>query len=122
VAELLDGLRHEYEAAFVQSLVTLKDEYIKTIEKKFAGLHQDYLQARQRFVLLRADAGKAWDIRKDSLREDYDRALAMFEKLKSEYEAAGNKLNLLKERFPEQLAELQEIARRFQADPVPQPL
>lgn len=122
VAELLDGLRHEYEAAFVQSLVTLKDEYIKTIEKKFADLHQDYLQARQRFALLRADAGKAWDIRKGSLREDYVRALAMFENLKSEYEAAGKKLNSLKERFPEKLAELQEIARRFQADPAPQPL
>ncbi|HEX7502178.1 MAG TPA: nitronate monooxygenase [Acidobacteriota bacterium] len=122
VAELLDGLKHEYEAAFVQSLVTLKDEYIKTIEKKFAGLHQDYLQARQRFVLLRADAGKAWDIRRDSLREDYERAQAMFEKLKGEYEAASKKLNSLKERFPEKLAELQEIARRFQADPVPQKL
>jgi len=117
VAELLDSLKHEYEAAFVQSLVTLKDEYIKTIEKKFAGLHQDYLQARQRFVHLRAEAGKAWEIRKDSLREDYDRALAMVEKLKNEHEAALKKLNSLKERFPEKLAELQEIARRFQADP-----
>jgi nitronate monooxygenase len=122
VAELLDGLKHEYEAAFIQSLVTLKDEYVRAIEKKFAGLHQDYQQARQRFVLLRADAGRAWDIRRDSLREDYERAQAMFEKLKGEYESASRKLNSLKERFPEKLAELQEIARRFQADPVPQPL
>lgn len=121
VAELLDGLKHEYEAAFVQSLVTLKDEYIKTIERKFAGLQQDYLQARQRFVLLTAEAGKAWNQRKDSLREDYVRAQAMFENLKNEYEAAFKKLNSLKERFPEKLAELQEIARRFQADPAPQP-
>lgn len=122
VAELLDGLKHEYEAAFVQSLVTLKDEYIKTIERKFAGLHQDYLQARQRFVLLRAEAGKAWDIRKGSLREDYERAQVLFERLKCEYEAAAKKLNTLKERFPEKLTELQEIARRFQADAAPQPL
>jgi nitronate monooxygenase len=121
VPELLDSLKHEYEAAFIQSLVTLKDEYIKTIENKFAGLRQDYLQARQRFVLLRAEAGKAWDIRKDSLREDYERAQALVEKLKSEHEAALRKLNALKERFPEKLAELQEIARHFQADPVLQP-
>jgi nitronate monooxygenase len=121
VAELLDSLKHEYEAAFIQSLVTLKDEYVKTIEKKLAGLQQDYLQARQRFVLLRAEAGKAWDLRKDSLREDYERAQAMFENLKGEYEAAMRKLNSLKERFPEKVSELQEIARRFQADPVPQP-
>ncbi|MDD8012947.1 MAG: nitronate monooxygenase [Acidobacteriota bacterium] len=121
VAELLGGLKHEYEAAFVQSLVTLKDEYIRTIERKFAGLQQDYLQARQRFVLLTVEAGKAWDIRKDSLREDYARAQAMFENLKAEYEAALGKLNSLKERFPEKLTELQEIAQRFQADPVPQP-
>lgn len=122
VAELLDGLKHEYEAAFVQGLVTLKDEYVRAIERKFAGLQQDYLQARQRFVLLRAEAGKAWDARKGSLREDYDRALALFESLKSEYETAVRKLNSLKERFPEKLAELQEIARRFQAEPAPQPL
>jgi nitronate monooxygenase len=121
VAELLDGLKHEYEAAFIQSLVTLKDEYVRTIEGKFAGLQQDYLQARQRFVLLRSEAGKAWNLRRDSLREDYERAQALFENLKGEYEAAMKKLNSLKERFPENLAELQEIARRFQADPLPQP-
>jgi hypothetical protein len=119
VSELLDGLKHEYEAAFIQNLVTLKDEYVKTIERKLAGLQQDYLQARQRFVLLRAEAGKAWDLRRDSLREDYERAQAMFENLKDEYEAAMKKLNSLKERFPEKVAELQEIARRFQADPQP---
>ncbi len=120
VAELLDGLKHEYEAAFIQNLVTLKDEYVRTIERKLAGLQQDYLQARQRFVLLRSEAGKAWDIRRDSLREDYERAQAMFENLKGEYEAAMKKLNSLKERFPEKVTELQEIARRFQADPLPQ--
>ena len=82
VAELLDSLKHEYEAAFVQSLVTLKDEYVKTIERKFAGLQQDYLQARQRFVLLRAEAGKAWEVRRDSLREDYERAPGHVRELK----------------------------------------
>jgi nitronate monooxygenase len=121
VAELLDSLKHEYEAAFIQNLVTLKDEYIKTIESRLAGLQQDYLQAKERFALLCADAGKAWDIRRDSLREDYERAVVLFEKLKNEHEAASRKLNVLKERFPEKLAELQEIAIRFQADPVPQP-
>ncbi len=122
VAELLDSLKAEYEAAFVQSLVTLKDEYVKSIEKKIAGLRQDYLQARQRLIVLRAEAGKAWDIRRDSLREDYDRAQALYERLKKERETALNKLNSLKERFPEKLAELQELARRVPADPVLQPL
>jgi hypothetical protein len=122
VAELLDSLKYEYEAAFVQNLVILKDEYLKSIERKFAGLRQDYLLARQRFVLLRAEAGKAWDVRRDSLHEDYERAQAMFENLKGEYEAAMKKLNSLKERFPEKLAELQEIARRFQAEPVLKPI
>jgi nitronate monooxygenase len=122
VAELLDGLKHEYEAAFIQNLVTLKDEYVRTIERKLAGLQQDYLQARQRFVLMRAEAGKAWDVRRDSLREDCERAQAMFENLKGEYEAAMKKLNSLKERFPEKVTELQEIARRFQAEPVLKPI
>jgi len=122
VAELLDCLKHEYEAAFIQSLVTLKDEYIRTIEKKIACLHQDYLQARQRWIILSQEAGKAWDVRRDSLREDYERAQAMFENLKGEYEATVKKLNTLKERFPEKMAELQEIACRFQADPVLKPL
>lgn len=120
VAELLDGLKAEYEAAFVQSLVTLKDEYVKLIEKKIAGFRQDYLQARQRLIVLRAEAGKAWDIRRDSLREDYERAQALYERLKKEREAALSKLNSLKERFPEKLAELQELAHRFPADPAPQ--
>jgi nitronate monooxygenase len=122
VAELLDSLKHEYEASFVQSLVTLKDEYIKMIEKKFAGLQQDYLQARQRLVRLSADAGKAWEIRKESLCEDYERALAGVEKLKKEYEASLKKLNSLKERFPEKLAALQEIAQNFPADLALQPV
>jgi nitronate monooxygenase len=122
VAELLNSLKHEYETAFIQNLVILKDEYLKTIENKFAGLHQDYLQARQRFILLRAEAGKAWEIRKDSLREDYERASRLVEQLKSEYETAMKKLNVLKERFPEKVAELQEIARRFPADPALKPI
>ncbi len=46
----------------------------------------------------------------------------MFENLKGEYEAAMKKLNSLKERFPEKVAELQEIARRFQAEPVLKPV
>jgi nitronate monooxygenase len=116
VAELLDSLKVEYEAAFVQSLVTLKDEYVKAIERKFAGLRQDYLQARQRLITLSHEAGKAWEVRRDSLREDYDRALGMANKLKHEYETALEKVNALKERFPEKVAELQELAQRFQAD------
>jgi len=36
--------------------------------------------------------------------------------LKNEYEAALEKLNVLKERFPEKMAELHDLAQRFQAD------
>ncbi|MFH2108611.1 MAG: nitronate monooxygenase [Chrysiogenia bacterium] len=122
VAELLESLKYEYEAAFIQNLVTLKDEYLKSIERKFNGLRQDYLQARQRFIHLREEAGKAWDVRRDSLHEDYERALRLAENFRLEYEAGLKKLNALKERFPEKLAELQEIARRFQADLVLKPL
>ncbi len=122
VAGLLESLKHEYEAGFIQSLVTLKDEYVQAIENKFAGLRHDYLQARQRLIRLRQEAEKAWDVRKDSLREDYERALRLAENFRMEYDAAMKKLNALKERFPEKLAELQAIARRFPADPAPQPL
>lgn len=38
VAELLESLKYEYEAAFIQNLVTLKDETLKSIERKFNGL------------------------------------------------------------------------------------
>jgi nitronate monooxygenase len=116
VAALLDNLKYEYEAAFIQGLVTLKDEYLKAIESRFAGLRHDYLQARQRLAQLRADAGKAWETRRESLHEDYERVLALVEKLKEEHEAALKKLNSFKERFPDKLAELQAIARRFPAD------
>jgi len=116
VAELLESLKYEYEAAFIQNLVTLKDEYLKSIEKKFAGLRQDYLQARQRLINLSHEAGKAWEVRRDSLREDYDRAHRMANMLKQEYETALEKINVLKERFPEKMAELQTLAQRFQAD------
>ena len=68
------------------------------------------------------EVGKAWDVRRDSLREDYERTLRLAENFRAEYDAGLKKLNALKERFPEKVAELQEIARRFQADPVPQPL
>ncbi len=122
VAELLDSLKNDYEAAFIQNLVTLKDEYVKTIENKFAGLRHDYLLARQRLICLRQEAEKAWDVRRDSLREDYERALRLAESFKMEYEAALKKLNVLKERFPEKLTELQEITRSFQSDLAPQPV
>lgn len=115
VAELLDGLKHEYETAFVQSLAALKDEFIQAIEDRFAGLQREFQQARQRFAVLRAEAGRAWEVRRDSLREDLERALALVEKLRKERESALEKLNALKERFPDKLAELQAIARRFQA-------
>ena len=116
VVELLDSLKVEYEAAFVQSLVTLKDEYVKLIEKKIAGLRQDYLHARERFINLSHEAGKAWEIRRNSLREDYERAQGLAIMLKHEYETALEKINILEERFPEKLTELQALAQRFQAD------
>lgn len=122
VAELLESLKYEYEAAFVQSLVTLKDEYVKAIERKFAGLRQDYLQARQRLISLRHEAGKAWEVRRDSLREDYERAQGLANMLKHEYETALEKINALKERFPEKLTELQAMAQRFQGDLVRNPV
>jgi nitronate monooxygenase len=116
VAALLDSLKYEYEAAFVQSLVILKDEYLKVIEKKFASLRQDYLQARQRLILLSEEAGRTWDKKIKAFREEYEKAHGLANMLKHEYETALEKLNDLKERFPEKLAELQEIAHRFQAD------
>ena len=114
VAQLLDGLKHEYDAAFVQNLAALKDETLKAIENKFAHLRHDYVLARQQLAALCDEAGKAWVVRKDSLREDYERARTMVEQLGREGEMALKKLQALKERFPEKLAELQEIARRFQ--------
>jgi len=120
VAELIGELKQGYEAAFVRSLVTLKDEYLKAIESRFVGLRHDYLQARLQLARLRQDAGRAWEARRDSLREDYERARALVDRLKREHEAALKKLNGLTERFPEKLAELQAIARRFQAGPVGQ--
>jgi nitronate monooxygenase len=119
VAELLESLKHEYEAAFVRGLATLKDDYLRAIENRFAGLRHDCLQASRRLKRLRADAGRAWEARRDSLQEDWRRALSGFERLKLEYEAARRKLNALTERFPERLAELQEIARRFPEDLLP---
>ncbi len=121
VAELLDSLKQEYESAFVQSLVTLKDDSIQAIERKFAGLRHDYAQARQQLLCLRQEAEKAWETRRESLREDYERALRLAEKFKAEYDVALKKLNDLKVRFPEKLAELQAIARRFPAEPLPIP-
>jgi hypothetical protein len=116
VAELLESLKYEYEAAFVQSLVTLKDEYLKTIEKKFASLRHEYLQARQRLCRLGAEYGKAWERKINSIIEEYHKARSLSDMLKQEYESAFEKLNLLKERFPEKLAELQAIVRQFQTD------
>ena len=122
VAELLDSLKQEYESAFVQSLVTLKDDSIQAIERKFAGLRHDYAQARHHLLCLRQEAEKAWETRRESLREDYERALRLAEKFKAEYDVALKKLNDLKVRFPEKLAELQAIARRFPAEPLPIPV
>jgi len=116
VAELLESLKYEYEAAFVQSLVTLKDEYLKTIEKKFANLRQEYMQARQQLIRLRDETGRAWDKKIKAFREEYEKAHGLANMLKKEYETALDKLNALKERFPEKLAELQAMAQRFQAD------
>lgn len=115
VTELLESLKHEYEAAFIQSLATLRDETIHALENRFARLRQDYVLARQQLAALCDGAGKAWEVRKDSLREDYERARSMVEQLGRDGETALRKLQALKERFPEKLAELQEIARRFQS-------
>ena len=122
VAELLESLKYEYEAAFVQSLVTLKDEYVKTIEKKFSSLRHEYLQARQRLCHLGAEYGKAWERKINSIIVEYHKARSLSDMLKQEYESAFEKLNLLKERFPEKLAELQAIVRQFQTDLVLAPV
>ncbi len=117
VAELLEGLKQEYEAAFIRGLSALKDDAMKRIEGRFSGLRREYLQARRRFVLLRERAGLAWMARRNSLEEDLQRAQRLVEKLKQEHEAALNKLQLLRERFPERLAELQAIARGLRVTP-----
>jgi nitronate monooxygenase len=122
VAELLESLKYEYEAAFVQSLVTLKDEYVMAIEKKFAGLRHEYLQVRQRLCRLGEEYGKAWERKINSIIEEYHKARSLSDMLKQEYESAFKKLNLLKERFPEKLAELQAIVRQFQTDLVLAPV
>jgi NAD(P)H-dependent flavin oxidoreductase YrpB (nitropropane dioxygenase family) len=116
VAELLDSLKYEYEAAFIQNLVTLKDETLKSIERKFNSLREDYLQARQRFIHLSEEAGRAWEKKKSAFREEVEKAHGLANMLKNEYEAALEKLNALTERFPEKLAELQSMAQRFQSD------
>ncbi len=116
VPALFNSLKHEYEAALVQNWVTLKDEYLKTIENGLAGLRRDYLQTRKNLCRLGAEYGKAWERKINSIIEEYQKTRSLSDMLKNEYESAFEKLNLLKERFPEKLAELQAIFRQFQAD------
>jgi nitronate monooxygenase len=122
VPALFDTLKHEYEAALVKGLVTLKDEYLKTIENRLAGLRRDYLQTRQSLCRLGAEYGRAWERKINSIIEEYQKTRSVSDMLKQEYESAFEKLNLLKERFPEKLAELQTIVRQFQADLVLAPV
>jgi nitronate monooxygenase len=122
VPSLINQLKHEYEAALVQEWVTLKDEYLKTIETGLAGLRREYLQTRQNLCRLGAEYGKAWEKKINSIIEEYQKTRSLSDMLKQEYESAFEKLNLLKERFPEKLAELQAIFRQFQADLVPVPV
>jgi nitronate monooxygenase len=116
VPALFSSLKHEYEAAFIQNLVTLKDEYLKSIEKRMAGLRLDYAQARQTLCRLGAEYGRAWERQITSIIEEYKKTRNLSDLLKDEYENAFEKLNQLKQRFPEKLAELQAIIRQFQAD------
>ncbi len=110
VADLLDELKQEYEAAFIQELATLGEETLRAIEGRFAALRREYQQARKRFACLRSRAGQAVTLRRESLGEDLERARLLVKTLKQEHEAALKKLHLLKSRFPERLAELQAIA------------
>ena len=116
VPALFNSLKHEYEAALVSDLVTLKDEYLKTIENRLAGLRRDYLQTRENLCRLGAEYGKAWEKKINSIIEEYQKTRNLSDILKDEYESAFKKLNLLKERFPEKLGELQALLRQFQAD------
>jgi len=116
VPALFDSFKHEYEAALVQDLVTLKDEYLQTIENRLAGLRRDYRQARQRLCQLGAEYSRAWERKVNSIMEEYHKARNLSDMLRDEYESAFKKLNLFKERFPEKLAELQALLRQFQTD------
>ncbi|MBN2399732.1 MAG: nitronate monooxygenase [Candidatus Aminicenantes bacterium] len=116
VPALFNSLKHEYEAALVKNWVTLKDEYMKAIETGLAGLRRDYLQTRKNLCRLGAEYGKAWERKINSIIEEYQKTRSLSDMLKNEYESAFEKLNQLKERFPEKLAELQAIFRQFQAD------
>jgi nitronate monooxygenase len=116
VPSLFNSLKHEYEAALVKNWVTLKDEYLKTIENGLAGLRSDYLQTRKKLCLLGAEYSQAWEKKINSIIEEYKKTRNLSDLLKDEYESAFEKLNQLKERFPEKLAELQAIVRQFQAD------
>jgi nitronate monooxygenase len=122
VPSLFNSLKHEYDAAMVKSLVTLKDEYLKTIENRLAGLRQEYLQTRKNLCRLGAEYGRAWERKINSIIEEYQKTRSLSDMLKQEYESAFEKLNLLKERFPEKMAELQTIVRQFQADLVLAPV
>ena len=116
VPALFNSLKHEYEAALVKNWVTLKDEYLKTIENGLAGLRSDYLQTREKLCQLGAEYSRAWEKKINSIIEEYKNTRSVSDMLKEEYESAFEKLNQLKQRFPEKLAELQAIIRQFQAD------
>jgi nitronate monooxygenase len=116
VPALVNSLRHEYEAALVKNWATLKDEYLKTIETGLAGLRSDYLHTREKLCLLGAEYSQAWERKINSIIEEYKKTRNLSDMLKDEYESAFEKLNLLKERFPEKMAELQALVRQFRTD------
>jgi nitronate monooxygenase len=116
VPALFSSLKHEYEAALVRSWVTLKDEYLRTIENRLAGLSRDYRQARERLGALGANYGRAWERKIGSILDEYGKVRLLSDRLKGEYEIAFEKLGQFKQRFPEKVAELQAILRRFQSD------
>jgi NAD(P)H-dependent flavin oxidoreductase YrpB (nitropropane dioxygenase family) len=116
VPALFACLKHEYEAALVRGWVTLKDEYLRTIENRLTGLSRDYRQARQRLGALGANYGRAWERKVNTVLEEYQKVRLLSDRLKAEYENAFEKLGQFKQRFPEKVAELQAIVRRFQSD------
>lgn len=122
LAALLEELKQGYEAAFLQELAALKDDTLAMIEGRIAGLRREYDQARQQLAGLRERAGKAWDVRRDSLHEDLERARDLVERLGGEREAVRAKLDALARRFPERLARLQAIARSIGARPADNPV
>lgn len=113
VAGLIHGLKVEYETAVISSVTALKDEYLHGIESAFAKLQQEFDQARQHLCRLRDERTQQLETCILGLRQEYRRTLRRIQILRGEVDSALDKLNQLKERFPDRLAELQAIMARF---------